>query len=98
MISRLFAIQAFIAFIILASSFTSSVNAAGDARARGFLFFGLVVGLLLTSDLAQTESDTLPEICQLYPTSEECFAGFKEGGMFLFLGIVVRDAHCSLSN
>jgi hypothetical protein len=43
MISKSFiVIQAFIAFIIIASSLTYSVNAAAIAPARQFLFLGLV--------------------------------------------------------
>ena len=52
MIFKPFAMQAFIALTILASSLTSSVN-ADIAPGRQFLFLGLVVVYeLLTSDLA----------------------------------------------
>ena len=39
MIPRLFAIQVLVPLIIIASSFTSSVNAADIARARQFLIY-----------------------------------------------------------
>ena len=60
MIFKLFTIQAFIALIILASSLTSSVNAAAIAPAGQFPSFGIVVqeGHWLTSNLGVSPEDS----------------------------------------
>jgi len=87
MISKSFIIQAFIALMILASSLTSSVNAAAIAPARQFLFQPRCTRhSLLTSDLGVSPQDYERAVLSAASTADN----EKRFGEFLFLGLVDR--------